>query len=129
MMALDLLLGFLCIRLSGASLDMSVGWYGNVLLIFPAALCGIAGVILLARSLRWKWLTWLGRNTMLIFAWHSRIVIVGCRTLFESFGIFQNGGLADTLGAAACTGFAIFALLVPATLAIRRSRFHGWFGL
>ena len=129
MMGLDLVLGFVCIRLSGASLDMSVGWYGNAFLIFPAALCGIAGVILLARIFTWKWLSWLGGHTMVIFAWHSRIVIVGCNLLYEHFGIFQNGGLTDILGAAVCTGIAIFALLVPATFAIRRSRFHGLFGL
>lgn len=129
MMALDLVLGFVCIHLSGASMDMSVGWYGNVFLIFPAALCGIAGVILLARIFTWKWLSWLGSHTMVIFAWHSRIVIVGCDLLYARFGIFQSGGLTDKLGAAACTGAAIFALLVPATFAIRRSRFHSWFGL
>ena len=129
MMGLDLVLGFVCIRVSGASMDMSVGWYGNVLLIFPAALCGIGGVILLARMLRWKWLTWLGRHTMVIFAWHSRIVIVACDRLYAHLGLFQGGGLTDTLGAAACTFAVIFMLLVPATYAIKTSRFHGVFGL
>ena len=129
MMGLDLVLGFVCIRVSGASMDMSVGWYGNVLLIFPADLCGIAGVILFARMIDWKWLTWLGRHTMVIFAWHSRIVIVACDRVYARLGLFQGGGLADVLAAAACTGAVIFALLVPATLLIKRSRVHGYFGL
>ena len=129
MMGLDLVLGFVCIRVSGASLDMSVGWYGNVLLVFPSALCGIGGVILLARMLRWKWLTWLGRHTMVIFAWHSRIVIVACDRLYAHLGLFQGGGLRDTLGAAAGTFAAIIALLVSATYAIKASRVHGAFGL
>ena len=129
MMALDLVLGFVCIRLSGASMDMSTGWYGNVLLIFPAALCGIAGVVLLARIFTWKWLSWLGRHTMVIFAWHSRIVIVGCNRLYEHFGVFQGGGIVDTLGAAACTFAAIMVLLVSATGLIKRSRVHALFGL
>lgn len=129
MMGLDLVLGFVCIRVSGASMDMSVGWYGNALLIFPAAFCGILGVILFARMIEWKWLRWLGRNTMVIFAWHSRIVIVACGYLYAHLGLFQSGGLVDTLGSAACTFVIIFALLVPATHLLRRSRFHGLFGL
>lgn len=129
MMGLDLVLGFLCIRISGASMDMSVGWYGNVLLIFPAAFCGIFGVILFARMIDWKWLQWLGRHTMILFAWHSRIVIVACDRLYAHLGLFQGGGLVDALSSAACTFTVIFALLVPATLLLKRSRIHGLFGL
>lgn len=122
-------LGFVCIRVSGASMDMSVGWYGNVLIIFPAAFCGILGVILFSRMIRWKWLQWLGRNTMLIFGWHSRIVIVACSMIYENLGIFQGKGLAAVLGSAGCTFVIIFALLVPATLLVKRSRAHALFGL
>lgn len=129
MMALDLLLGFLCIRLSGAAMDMSVGWYGNVFLIFPAALCGIAGVILFARMLDWRWLRWLGAHTMVIFAWHSRIVIVACNRLYARWGVFQGGGIPNLLGSACCTLVAILALLVPTTLFLKRSRIHRLFGL
>lgn len=129
MMGLDLVLGFVCIRVSNASLDMSVGWYGNVFLIFPAALCGIAGVILFARMGKFKWLNWLGGHTMVVYAWHSRIVIVGCERLFAHLGLFQSGSLVDVLLSAACTFCVIVALLVPATLALQRSRFHRLFGL
>lgn len=129
LMGLDLVLGFVCIRVSGASLDMSVGWYGNVFLIFPAALCGIAGVILFARMVKLRWLSWLGSHTMVIFAWHSRIVIVGCDRLYAHLGLFQSGAVVDILAAAACTFVVTFVLLVPATLLIQRSRFHGLFGL
>lgn len=121
-------LGFASIRLSGASMDMSVGWYGNVLLIFPAAFCGILGVILFSRIIDWRWLQWLGRNTMVIFAWHSRIVIVACQELFAWLGMFQGGTLADQLGYAAVTGLAILVLLVPATHLIKGSRAHAFFG-
>lgn len=129
LMVLGVGLGFVCIRISGASMDMSVGWYGNVLLIFPAAFCGILGVILFSRMIRWQWLQWLGRNTMLIFGWHSRIVIVACGMLYEALGIFQGKGLAAVLGSAGCTFVIIFALLVPATLLVKRSRSHALFGL
>ena len=129
LMGLDLLLGFVCIRVSGASMDMSVGWYGNVLILFPAALCGILGVILFARMFPWKWLQWLGRNTMILFAWHSRIVIVGCDRLYAFLDLFQSGSLTAVLGSACCTFAAILVLLVPVTLLIKGSRFHSLFGL
>lgn len=129
MLGLNLVLGFLCIRFSGASMDMSVGWYGNVLLIFPAAFCGIAGVVLFARMIDWKWLNWLGRNTMVIFGWHSRIIIVLCGYLYGFLGIFQGSGLVCSLLYAAVTAAVIFAVLVPATILIKKSRLHALFGL
>lgn len=110
-------------------MDMSVGWYGNVLILFPAALCGILGVILFARMFPWKWLQWLGRNTMILFAWHSRIVIVGCDRLYAFLDLFQSGSLTAVLGSACCTFAAILVLLVPVTLLIKGSRFHSLFGL
>ena len=129
LMGLNLVLGFVCIRVSGASMDMSVGWYGNVLILFPSALCGIASVILFAQIIDWKWLTWLGRHTMVIFAWHSRIVIVACQHLYANLGMFQGTDLLSKLGYSVCTFAVILVLLIPATHLIERSRVHTYYGL
>ena len=125
----NFILGYIGIRVGGAFLDMSVGIYGSEIFTFLSAFTGILGVILFARMVEWKWLRWLGRNTMVIFGWHSRIVIVACGYLYAHLGLFQSGGLVDTLGSAACTFVIIFALLVPATHLVKRSRVHGLFGL
>lgn len=129
LMACNFVLGFVGIRLSGSSLDMSVGLYGNEVMTFLSAFCGIAGVVLLARMIEWPWLSWLGRNTMVIFGWHSRIIIVACQYLYAGLGIFQSGALLSQLGYAAVTGAIIAIVLVPATHLIKRSRIHALFGL
>jgi len=121
--------GFLCIRVSGSSLDMSVGLYGNELLTFVSAFAGTLCIILAAQLLTLKPLTYLGSNTMVIFAWHSRIVIVACDYLYADLGIFAGGALTNVALRAAVTFAVIFGLLIPATELIKRSRCRRLFGL
>lgn len=121
--------GFLCIRLSGKSLDMSIGMYGNELLTFVSAFAGILLIILVSQSVQSKYLTYLGRNTMIIFAWHSRIVIVLCGYVYDYFGIFQTQDIISQLLYAAVTFAVVLGVLVPLTEVIKRSRFHSLFGV
>lgn len=121
--------GFLCIRVSGASLDMSIGMYGSEILTAISAFAGISLIVLLCNILHSKALTWLGQNTMVIFAWHSRIVIVLCNYIYEYFGIFQDDGLVSKLLYAIATTILIFLLLIPATQWIKKSKIHHLFGL
>lgn len=128
-LGVNLLCGALCIKVSGASLDMSVGLYGNVLLTMLSAFAGILFVVMLAQKIQGRWLIYLGRNTMIIFAWHSRIVIVGCNYLYESIGIFHGDNLIERLGYAIVTFVVIVAILVPINEMIKRCRFHKIFGV
>ena len=121
--------GFLCIRVSGSSLDMSVGLYGNELLTFVSAFAGTFAVIMAAKLLPLKPLTYLGSHTMVIFGWHSRIVIVACDYLYADLGLFSGGTMADSLLRAAVTFVVILGLLIPATELLKRSRCRRLFGL
>lgn len=121
--------GFLCIRVSGQSLDMSIGMYGSEVLTFVSAISGIFAIVLISQMFSQKWITYLGQNTMVIFGWHSRIVIVLCGYLYAYFGIFQGGGLISQLMYAAVTFVIILGILIPATVGIKRSRIHAVFGL
>lgn len=121
--------GFLCIRMSGSSLDMSVGLYGNELLTIVSAFAGTLCVILAAQLLPLRPLTYLGSNTMVIFAWHSRIVIVACGYLYAHLGIFRSGTLPEQLLYAAVTFAIILGLLIPATESVKKSKARKFFGL
>ena len=129
LMGINAVAGFLCIRVSGSSLDMSVGLYGNELLTFVSALAGTLAVILVAKIFPLKPLTYLGSHTMVIFAWHSRIVIVACDYLYADLGLFSGGTMADSLLRAAVTFVVILGLLIPATELLKRSRCRRLFGL
>lgn len=127
---LNLATGLVCIRLSGQSLDMSIGMYGNEIFTLVSAFLGILGAVALSQMVSFRWLTWLGQNTMVIFGWHSRIIIVGCQLAYEAMGIFQGGlTTVQQLIYAVVTGAVIVAVLVPLTVLIKRSKFHSIFGL
>lgn len=129
LLAVNAAAAFLCIRVSGSSLDMSVGLYGNELLTFVSAFAGILAVIMAAKIMPLKPLTYLGSHTMVIFAWHSRIVIVACDYLYAGLGIFTGGTMMDALLRAGVTFIGILGLLIPATELIKRRKCHRLFGL
>lgn len=123
------LFGFLCIRLSGQSLDMSIGMYGNEICTILSALTGIFAVVILSHYLSCKWLSWMGRNTMVLFAWHSRIVILGCQLLFSHWGFLQGDDYFSKCISAVVIFCMIIVVLVPITLGLQRTKYHCLFGV
>lgn len=121
--------GFLCIRVSGVSLDMSIGMYGNEILTVISAVAGILFVVLLSQKMTYGFVTYLGRNTMVIFAWHSRIIIVLCDYIYDYFGVFQGDGLLSRCLYAITTFLLIFGILVPLTECIKKTKIHALFGI
>ena len=126
---INIVSGIACIRLSGIGLDMSVGLYGNEILSLISALCGILAIILTCMLISSRFLRYLGRNTMIFFAWHSRIVIVGCGLLYGALGIFQSNGFVNSVLYTIVTLILILAILYPVTEGIKRTMISKYFGL
>lgn len=118
-----------CIVLSGHSLDMSMGLYGNELMTMIAAIAGILGIVTLSSVLKSRFMTYLGRNTMILFAWHSRIVIVACGLIFAHLGLFQTLSMTTSILRAATMLFAILVILIPINEFIKRLPCHKAFGV
>lgn len=118
-----------CIVLSAQSLDMSIGMYGNELLTFVSAISGSLMIVAVAPLIQSKFVSYLGCNTMILFSWHSRIVIVACGFLFAYFGLFQQPGHGVAILRAVLTFVVILAVLVPVNEAIKRLPFHRVFGV
>ena len=118
-----------CIVLSGHSLDMSIGLYGNELMTMIAAVAGILFIVTLATVTHSQFITYLGRNTMILFAWHSRIVIVLCGMVYAHLGIFQTPDTRAALLRAAASFAAIIVILVPVNEFIKRLPCHKIFGV
>ena len=118
-----------CIMLSGHSLDMSIGMYGNELMTMIAAIAGILLVMTLASVIRSPFITYLGRNTMILFSWHSRIVIVACGLIYAHYGLFQNHGIGTSLLRSAISLIAILVILIPVNEVIKRLPCHKIFGV
>ena len=121
-LAINVVAGVLCIRISGKSLDMSIGMYGNELLSIISAVAGILLIVVISNKFPIKCFRYLGQNTMIIFAWHSRIVIVLMDYLYKALNLFQGGNTVEVFASAFVTFIVIFAVLVPINELIKRSR-------
>lgn len=128
-LGLNILFGCLGIKLAHSSLDMSVGLYGNELLTILSAFSGIFFTLSFSYRYSNRFVRYLGQNTMVIFAWHSRIVIVLCEYIYNMLGIFQGNGLMDRLAYTVTTFTIILVLCIPITEGIKRSKLHFMFGL
>lgn len=128
-LVLNVILGFLSVKISGKSVDMSVGLYGNEFLTIISAIFGIFFVIIVSNSISSKILNYLGKNTMIIFAWHSRIVIVLFDYIFKAFGILQGFSMLYKIIQSSIVFICIFLILIPINELVKRSRIHNWFGV
>lgn len=113
LLAVNAVSGFASLRLSGSSLNMSIGAYGFEPLTVISALSGILFIITVSSMIKTRFLSYLGRNTMLVFAWHSRIMIIAFNYLYSALGIFQNNGFLMQCVYAFVTTTGILALLMP----------------
>lgn len=126
---INIVSGILCIKVSGESLDMSVGLYGDEILTIISAVGGILFIVIVSNHLVNKYLVYLGQNTMIIFAWHSRIIIVLCNYIFDWLKFFQTDNIGVFLLKNAFIFVIIFAILIPVTELIKKAKIHAWFGV
>lgn len=125
----NVIAGYFCIRVSGAQLDMAIGLYGNEILTFISAIAGIGFIIIVCQSFSNRFLRYLGRNTMVFFAWHSRIIIVACGLIFGALDLFMDNTLQSQLLYFLCTITIILAVLYPTTELIKKTPYKHLFGL
>lgn len=128
-LGMNLFAGILCIKVAHQSLDMSVGLYGNELLTIISALSGTLFIVMLSEKIHCRFISYLGRNTMIIFAWHSRIIIVLCNYIYAAVGIFQTGTFIENILYTLATFVVIFIVLIPVNELIKRSKIHKIFGV
>lgn len=120
-LAINAVTGFASFKLSGSSVNMSVGTYGIEVLTIISALSGILFVVSVSSMIKSRFLSYLGRNTMLVFAWHSRIMIIAFNYLYGAIGIFQSDGFAMKCVYAVVTTIGILAVLMPLDYLIQKS--------
>ncbi len=128
-LAVNVIAAKACIVLSGYSLDMSIGLYGNEIMTFIAAVAGILMIVSLASVIHSVFLSYIGRNTMILFSWHSRIVIVACGMIYAHFGLFQTHDIGTSVLRASITLIIILVVLIPVNELIKRLPCHKLFGV
>lgn len=121
--------GVACMKVSGLSLDMSVGLYGNEPLTMISAVSGILFTVCISNKINLKFLTYLGQNTMIIFSWHSRIIMVLCDMIFAYFVLLQGTDLVSKAIYAVVVTAASLIVLIPVNELIKRTKAHKLFGV
>lgn len=111
-------------------LDVFSGSYGFPLLSYPGALCGSLCVVLVAIWWPARALEYLGKNSMLYFAWHQTPVLTAILLFFPMLGIpvsgFSSG--AAMLGEKGLEVLVILTLLTGANALLSRSRLKWMLG-
>ncbi|MCD7836141.1 MAG: acyltransferase family protein [Lachnospiraceae bacterium] len=111
------------IKLANANLDMSVHLYGIELFAILSAVFGILFVLSAAAVLQTEQiLAYLGRNTMLVFAWHSRIMIPAFNYLYLWLGLFQSESMIQKCVYCIVTAAGVLAILLPLNYIISKSK-------
>lgn len=81
---------YIDLRTGGKILDMSSHTWGFPLLSYASAICGIMCVIMISNFITIKPVKHLGANSLIYYAWHSRIMIPLLGYLYTAIGIFQG---------------------------------------
>jgi fucose 4-O-acetylase-like acetyltransferase len=129
LLCVNMVSGAVGIKIAHESLDMSVGLYGNEVLTMISAFSGILFIVVISNYIHSRVLTYLGKNTMILFAWHSRIVIVLCGYIYSAIGVFQGDGLCERLLYGVITLIIILVVLIPINEVIKKSKIHTIFGV
>lgn len=79
--------GFGSLALSGSGLDMFYNHYGCPPLTYLSAFAGLACVVIVSRWFSVKPIQYIGRNSMLYFAWHQTIFMPLAQKLVKAVGI------------------------------------------
>ena len=85
----NIVLGALNYHITGRKTDLYYNDVDIVPVSYLAAFCGIMFIILISRLWTIKWIQYLGRNSLLIFAWHL-IVYNWIGRLYDSLYFFQT---------------------------------------
>lgn len=120
----NLMFGWRAIRGQAEVLNVFANQYGNPIVSFLSAFCGIFAVILVARWMTLAPIAWLGRRSLLYFVWHQTPVITAIYYFFPRWGIPMEDypSTACMLGEKALELLIILVTLTLCTRWLERSR-------
>ncbi|WMJ85878.1 acyltransferase family protein [Anaerocolumna sp. MB42-C2] len=93
---LNLVCGAETVRISGSGLEMFESRYGFAPLTFLAAFAGIFFVIIFSYSVDIKPIRYIGKNSLVYYAWHQTILIPIIEKVYKELHIFQFMGFSKT---------------------------------
>lgn len=83
----NIIAGYAGKRIAGVGLEMHHGWYGYPPLTFLSAFAGIFCVILAAHWITIRPINYIGKNSMLYYAWHQQVAMPLSYSIISIFGV------------------------------------------
>jgi len=110
-------------RLTGQKLDIAVNTYGNPAISFVSAASGILCAVIFTKKITFlKFDEYLGKNTMVYFAWHQTIAQPLLLALYDRLNLFQSGSLISDGIRFLVTSVLSFAVLIPFDLLLSKTK-------
>lgn len=108
--------GELSYDLSEMQFEMYMGTYGVPYLSYAAAVGGIIGTVVLSKWISLFPIIYIGRNSILYFAWHQSVVMPFTEVILEKYEYLPNEytGQFESLG---CRVFQFVFILITLTIA------------
>lgn len=85
------------LRISNELLDMSSGLWGFPPLTYIAAFAGSLCVIMFSNLIVIKPIEYIGKNSLVYYVWHSRIMIPILGYIYTALGIFQSNDIFTSI--------------------------------
>ncbi len=83
---LNVVFGYLNIKTTGKGLEMFYSEYANPVFTYVSAFAGVFAVVLFSRLFTLNPIKFIGRNSLVYYAWHQTIMIPITQIAFEYFG-------------------------------------------
>lgn len=111
MLILNLVGAYGSLKLNNQLLDMSSALWGNPVLTCISAFGGSLAVIMFSNWITIKPVEYIGKNSLVYYAWHSRIMIPICGYIYTALGILQGERLFVSI-VRAIVSFAIILIVL-----------------
>lgn len=120
---------FIDLKTGGRILDMSSHTWGFPLFSYMSAICGTLCVIMFSNIITIRPIKHLGANSLVYYAWHSRIMIPLLGYIYSAIGIFQGGSIAERVVYCIVSLLLICIILAIPDYLIRHSKFKFMVGI
>lgn len=90
-------LQWISFEITGDRTDMFYNQYGIQILYYIMAFAGIVWVVLVSRRFTLKGIRYLGKNSMIFFAWHQTIIMPGVERIMDKLNVFSGKDIFDLI--------------------------------
>lgn len=128
-MTVSLLLGFANYSITGRRIDMYCNEYGVIPITYAAAFAGVFAMLCLSRTIKSRVLSYIGRNSILFYAWHQAITFPLATWIMIKGNFFRGSSFQmQLLQELFCIIFSLITLWIP-TYLLKKLKFSWVFGL